>query len=224
MTLVTPLPTLNEVLNGGIPLCQITHVYGEPGTGKTIFCLQVAAKLLKEKHDVLWIDCNNSFSLRKLERMANTRDWDYFSLVRIRDWNHFQYIFTNIEHCVHATTRLIILDNFTYFYRLCDRRQRHEFQKILFDRYLQRLVRMFRNGKRRFAVILTNQITADFTSRRFRPITQTECDLTCQIHILIEEFGDPNGSPFRKMTLRASGGTEISELGFRMTDRGFEVI
>jgi hypothetical protein len=224
----TPLPGLNLQLQGGIPLRELTHVYGAPGTGKTTFCLQLAVSLLTKKYDVLWIDCNNSFSLRKLHDLATISDMNYFTLVRIRDWVQFQQVFENITTFVHATTRLVVLDNFTYFYRLCDRSLRHELQEILFDRYLQSFVRLFRKEQRQFAVVIINQIMADFTKEGVRPITQTEFELTCRVHLFFEVEGDPTTSAVRIISIPDPTARDhpsaIPMIRSKITAGGFEVV
>lgn len=224
----TPLPALNLQLHGGIPLRKLTHVYGAPGTGKTTFCLQLAVSVLKRKQDVLWIDCNNSFSIKKLHELAIPTDLNYFSLVRIRDWAQFQQVFENITTFVHATTQLVVLDNFTYFYRLCDRSQRHALQEILFDRYLQSFVRLFRKEHKRFAVIVINQIMADFTTEGVRPITQTEFELACCVHLFFEIEGDPTTSAIRTISIHDPNvdtpPETIPMTRSKITTGGFEVL
>ncbi|KKA30788.1 hypothetical protein TD95_004360 [Thielaviopsis punctulata] len=40
---------------GGLPLGQMTEVWGPPGVGKTTFGIQVAANALVDKHTVMWL-------------------------------------------------------------------------------------------------------------------------------------------------------------------------
>ncbi|KAL1887220.1 hypothetical protein Cpir12675_006645 [Ceratocystis pirilliformis] len=47
-----------DLSRGGIPLGQITEVWGPPGVGKTTFGIQTAATALVKKRAVMWVDCN----------------------------------------------------------------------------------------------------------------------------------------------------------------------
>ena len=67
--LSTGLPSLDGLLGGGLDSDAITEVYGEAGTGKTIFCLQVAVRVAQEGHWVVYID-TEGLSVDKLETLA----------------------------------------------------------------------------------------------------------------------------------------------------------
>ncbi|KAL2890355.1 Rad55 protein [Ceratocystis lukuohia] len=47
-----------DLSRGGIPLGQLTEVWGPPGVGKTTFGIQAAATALVKKRAVMWVDCN----------------------------------------------------------------------------------------------------------------------------------------------------------------------
>src|SRR5579859_2702043 len=70
--LPTGLPALDELLGGGLDTDAVTEVYGEGGTGKTILCLQVAARVAMEGKWVVYID-TEGLSVDKLEAIAGTR-------------------------------------------------------------------------------------------------------------------------------------------------------
>lgn len=221
----TPLPALNQQLGGGIHCRKLTHVFGAPGSGKTTFCLQLATGLMARRYDVLWIDCNNSFSLTKLHELATPGALPYFSLIRIRDWEQFQQVFANVRALVHRTMRLVVLDNFAYFYGLSAPQERHELRELLFDEYLQSFVRLYRKEKYDLAVIIINQVRADFKSGGVRPVARTEFELACQTHILFEIDGDAETSKGRKVSLLQEDLEEVLHASSsKITARGFEVV
>ncbi|MFZ0831386.1 MAG: DNA repair and recombination protein RadB [Thermoplasmata archaeon] len=68
--LPTGLPSLDDLLGGGLDADSVTEVYGEGGTGKTILCLQVAARVALDARWVVYID-TEGLSVDKLEAMAS---------------------------------------------------------------------------------------------------------------------------------------------------------
>ena len=57
----TPISSLDLSLGGGFQVGWLVEVCGESGSGKTQFCLSVAANALKGNSQVYWIDTENSF-------------------------------------------------------------------------------------------------------------------------------------------------------------------
>ncbi len=67
--LPTGLPALDGLLGGGLDSDAVTEVYGEGGTGKTIFCLQLAVRVARGGRWVVYVD-TEGLSVDKLEAMA----------------------------------------------------------------------------------------------------------------------------------------------------------
>ncbi len=67
--LPTGLPALDGLLGGGLDSDAVTEVYGEGGTGKTIFCLQLAVRVAREGRWVIYVD-TEGLSVDKLEAIA----------------------------------------------------------------------------------------------------------------------------------------------------------
>uniref|UniRef100_A0A7S3NIS9 RecA family profile 1 domain-containing protein n=1 Tax=Aureoumbra lagunensis TaxID=44058 RepID=A0A7S3NIS9_9STRA len=62
---------IDALLGGGIRRGEITELQGECGSGKTSFCLTVAALAAKNKLQVIWIDgCTCGFDAKRLRDIA----------------------------------------------------------------------------------------------------------------------------------------------------------
>lgn len=67
--LSTGVASLDLLLGGGLDTDSVTEVYGEGGTGKTILCLQLAARVAREGRWVVYVD-TEGLSVDKLEAIA----------------------------------------------------------------------------------------------------------------------------------------------------------
>ena len=62
---------IDDFLQVGIEKGIITNVYGESGTGKTAFCIQVAAEVAQSGGKVAYIDTEGGFSPERMKQMAD---------------------------------------------------------------------------------------------------------------------------------------------------------
>ena len=121
--LATGLPALDELLGGGLDPDAITEVYGEGGTGKTIFCLQVAVRVAREGRWVVYID-TEGVSVDKLEAMAGSQLPQVLEHLLISS----PHTLADQSRAVETATRLardgsrpvglIVVDSATMYYRL----------------------------------------------------------------------------------------------------------
>ena len=54
--LATGIPSVDRLLGGGLETDSVTEIYGEGGSGKTLFCLDVAVRVARSDRWVLYID------------------------------------------------------------------------------------------------------------------------------------------------------------------------
>jgi DNA repair protein RadB len=103
---------------GGINPETIMLIYGEPETGKSTFALQCAFHCALQKGKVLYIDCDNTFSTKRLAQIAGDR-FDQVAeqivLVKPRDFREQTAIIDQIEEYT-VNVGLIIVDTFTSLY------------------------------------------------------------------------------------------------------------
>jgi DNA repair protein RadA len=66
---------VDTLLRGGVrPECMY-EVYGEFGSGKTQFCLTLAAEAISDGHKIVWIDCEDTFRPRRLAEIIVARGY-----------------------------------------------------------------------------------------------------------------------------------------------------
>ena len=54
--LPTGIPSIDQLLGGGLETDSLTEIYGEGGSGKTLFCLHVAHRVAREHRWAFYID------------------------------------------------------------------------------------------------------------------------------------------------------------------------
>lgn len=72
----TGVPALDEVLGGGIPARSITVVAGEPGSGKTVFALQMLFHAARQRQRTLYFTTLSEPSLKLVRHMQGFRFFD----------------------------------------------------------------------------------------------------------------------------------------------------
>jgi recombination protein RecA len=60
-TIPTGIPSVDELLGGGVPLGAITEVIGGPSSGRTTFAMSLLAHVSQSGHVCAWIDAANEF-------------------------------------------------------------------------------------------------------------------------------------------------------------------
>ena len=69
--LATGIPTVDRLLGGGLESDCVTEIYGEGGSGKTLFCLDVAVRVARADRWVLYID-TEGVSVDRIRAIAGT--------------------------------------------------------------------------------------------------------------------------------------------------------
>jgi DNA repair protein RadB len=67
--LATGIPSVDHLLGGGLETDAVTEIYGEGGSGKTLFCLEVGTRVAREGRWVFYID-TEGVSVDRLRAMA----------------------------------------------------------------------------------------------------------------------------------------------------------
>jgi len=116
----TGCTSLDKLLNGGIPVSNVSLVYGEAETGKTTLAIQCAVNCAKKGQKVIFIDADNSFSAKRLSQIAY-HDLEKLSpLIILLKPNTFQEQILAMDHLEEYLTEkvgLIVVDTFTSLYR-----------------------------------------------------------------------------------------------------------
>jgi RecA/RadA recombinase len=114
----TGIRGIDEAIGGGIKPETIMMIYGEPETGKSTLALQCALNCALQNSKVLYVDCDNTFSAKRLSQIAG----DHFDAVAERivlvKPVDFREQTTLIEHIgdYAVNVGLIVIDTFTSLY------------------------------------------------------------------------------------------------------------
>jgi DNA repair protein RadB len=110
---------IDDFLQGGIEKGIITNVYGESGTGKTAFCIQVAAEVAQNGGKVAYIDTEGGFSPERMKQMA---DEDALENLVIKNPVNFKGQEETIDELEALVEKegidLVIVDSVVSLYRL----------------------------------------------------------------------------------------------------------
>jgi len=119
----TGIASVDRLLDGGLETDSVTEIYGEGGSGKTLFCLDVAARVAGEDRWVLYID-TEGLSVDRLRAIARG---ELDRLLARFLWSHPQDLeeqgravatACSLARAGRRPVGLVVLDSATYFYRL----------------------------------------------------------------------------------------------------------
>ena len=117
----TDCETIDKILEGGIPEKSISLIYGEAETGKTTLAIQCAINCARQGYKTLFIDCDSTFSGRRLSQLASEKFKEIVDLIILMKPNDFREQTLVIDHLAEYITKnfgLLIIDTITALYRL----------------------------------------------------------------------------------------------------------
>ena len=110
---------IDDFLQGGIEKGIITNVYGESGTGKTAFCIQVAAEVAQSGGKVAYIDTEGGFSPERMKQMADEDALENLVIKNPVDFKGQEETIDELEALVEKEgIDLVIVDSAVSLYRL----------------------------------------------------------------------------------------------------------
>ena len=164
----TPIDTL---LGGGIEGGIVTQVYGEPGSGKTNLCLQIAIECSKAGKKVIYID-TEGLSFDRFSQIAGEKSKEIAQNILIFEPMSFEEQYAAVceaEKIIQENFGLIVVDSATSYYRyeLDDEETGVQTRRELSNQigFLQGIAR-----KTGIPVLITNQIFSDIDNGGVRPI------------------------------------------------------
>jgi len=173
-TLIKRLPTgskvLDELLGGGFEAGTISQLFGEPASGKTNICLQLAINTLRAGKRVVFID-TEGFSIERFGQIAGEdaeKLAKHFILFSPMSFEEQYAAIKDAEKLVRQNVGLIILDSATAFYRL----ELESKDGMLLKRELANQVTALMGMARKYdiAVVITNQIYMDVDKEELRAV------------------------------------------------------
>jgi DNA repair protein RadB len=173
-TLIKRLPTgskaLDDLLGGGFESGTISQVYGEPASGKTNICLQLAVNTLRAGKYVIYID-TEGFSVDRFRQIAGDDAQKLAQHLLHYNIKSFEEQYTAVkeaEKIVNQNVGLIIMDSATAFYRL----ELESKDSMLLKRELASQVTILLGLARKhdIPVVITNQIYMDVDKEELRAV------------------------------------------------------
>lgn len=121
--LPTGIAAVDRLLGGGLETDSVTEIYGEGGSGKTLFCLEVALRVARADRWVFYVD-TEGVSVDRLRAMAGDQLESIlhrFLLATPKDLEEQARAVATACQLAREGKRpvgLLVVDSGTYFYRL----------------------------------------------------------------------------------------------------------
>ena len=155
----TGLQKLDKFLSGGIPNNVIVDVFGENGTGKTLFLLQLSINSIKNGGNILYLDTTGGFRPERIIEIQKELEIEMnllekITVSRITNTSEQIKLFSSLEQ---SNFSLIVIDNitdlFSYEYPTDD----SIFEKnSLFMKYMHELSKFAITKK--IPIVITNMV------------------------------------------------------------------
>ncbi|MEM3578717.1 MAG: ATPase domain-containing protein [Candidatus Bathyarchaeia archaeon] len=125
MKLLQKIPTgckgLDEALEGGLTVGDISLIYGEAETAKTTLAIQCAVNCARNGYKTLFVDCDGAFSPRRLSQIASEdaeKIAEHIILARPKDFKEQTTLIDQLTSYLTKDFGLVVFDTITYLYRL----------------------------------------------------------------------------------------------------------
>lgn len=173
-TLIKRLPTgskaLDDMLGGGFEAGTISQLFGEPASGKTNICIQLAVNTLRAGRRVIYID-TEGFSVERFRQIAGESAEDLAKRLIVFSPMSFEQQYVDVketEKLAGQNVGLIILDSATAFYRL----ELESKDSMMLKRELANQVTILLGLARKYdlPVVITNQIYMDVDKEELRAV------------------------------------------------------
>ena len=215
----------DELIGGGYPRRMITQFYGEPGSGKSTFCMLAAVSVIAKGRSVVYMD-TESFSVDRFSQIAGkdaAAFSDFLYLFEPEDFDQQGQMISDASK-VLATRNvgLFVLDSATGLYRTgLENNQQDSVQR------LNRQVLALLGFAKRYniPVILTNQVyqafspLASLTKEEYLPLGGTGLAHLSKVVLQLERSSSARRVRVAKHHARPEGGS----ITFTITERGFLV-
>lgn len=216
-------PAIDRLLGGGFPLHQISLLYGEAATGKTILSMQCVLEAARKEYKVFYLDSDQSFSANRMERLAGGRELaERIVLFRPEDFDEQGRIVENIENLLTKTPTLLVVDSITGLYRGGQVKPEGYFGR---DRELNRQLAQLDALASRFAawILLTGQVHSSPTGGEWlvEPVATRTLRHWSDLILRLTQTPRPN---VRDCFLEKKNGLDVpgNHCPFKITDEGIE--
>jgi RecA/RadA recombinase len=119
--ILTGCGCIDSNLDGGISPESVTLIYGEPETGKTTLAMQCAVNCAMQNYKTLFVDCDNTFSAKRLSQVASGKFEeiaDLIILIRPANFREQTAVIDRLSEYTAKNFGLVVIDTLTSLYRL----------------------------------------------------------------------------------------------------------
>jgi len=119
--ILTGCGCIDSNMDGGVSPESVTLIYGEPETGKTTLAMQCTVNCAMQNHKTLFIDCDNTFSAKRLSQVASGKFDEIAELVILIKPNDFREqtaLIDRLSEYIAKNFGLVVIDTITSLYRL----------------------------------------------------------------------------------------------------------
>jgi DNA repair protein RadB len=125
MPLLQKIPTgckmLDEALEGGFPIGEVSLIYGEAETAKTTLAIQCAVSCAKQGYKTFFVDCDGTFSARRLSQIASgdaEKVAELIILARPKSFKEQALVIDQLANYIARGFGLVVVDTATFLYRM----------------------------------------------------------------------------------------------------------
>jgi DNA repair protein RadB len=161
---------LDILVGGGFPTRAISHIFGEPGSGKTTLGLQLAVNVIRREKRVIFVAADQFPG----ERFAQIAGTDVESIgqkllvFEVKGFDQQRATLRNIKRIAKENVGLIVLDTATTYYRL---EQSKNTETALQHALVNQLLLLLGLAKKfDLSVVVTNQVYADVVTEEVLPV------------------------------------------------------
>ncbi len=163
----TGCEAIDEILEGGIPQGSVNLIYGEAETGKTTLAIQCAINCARQGYKTLFVDCDGTFSARRLSQIASKGFKDIAELIILMKPNNFSEQALVIDRLTDYLTKsfgLLVIDTITSLYRVRIAEQPERTFKLNreLNAQMANLAQVAKTQK--IAVLITSQVHSFFSA------------------------------------------------------------
>lgn len=211
--------TIDEMLEGGVESGCLTLIYGEGGSGKTNFVLQLARNIAREKK-VLFID-TEGVSIERLKQICGEDYEEILKNVLFSEPYTFKEQVKIVEKAVNLAEKNkdiggIIMDSATTYYRLTRLHDEFRERRNLADQ-ITKLLKVART--RDIPVVLTSQVYTDIETGIYEPLGGHMLSHNTKAIISLEKTGPHTRQAVIKKHRHLAEGRTAT---FTLTDKGLE--
>ncbi len=218
--LSTSCESIDELLKGGVEKGIITNVYGESGSGKTNFAIQLAAQVAKEGKKVAYVDTEAGFSPERFLQIADEEALDNVMMREPLDFDEQEEVIEQLPEVVEGNNvGLVVVDSAVSLYRL---QVNGDNASEINNRLSQQFSDLSNIARRHnIPVIVTNQVYTSFDEEGLEIVGRDVPKYWSKCLIQLSQ-GDKN---VRKLEIaKHRSMPEGRSTRFKITDQGLESV